>query len=355
MTPTFRLSKSRFVAGVQCHKLLWWKVHEPAAGELQVDKVPQDLFDQGVIVGKLATDQFPGGVLIDLPHTAVAERVTATQTALDAGAPAIFEASFFADRVFVAVDVLLKTGTGHTLIEVKSSTEVKDEHIAAAAIQAWVLSRSGVAVDRVEIMHLNKEYRHPGQGPLLVREDVTERIEAWQVRIPEMVAAQLAMLEGPLPEVAVGAPEDVVATEAASHPDGIAAEEAAPVGHQVAEGELAGDVGIGDGELRQILHGVVVERELALILQHAHRQGGERLRVGANGEEGSLVHLVWLGHIPDAEALGVHRRVVADDSDGQAGDAPVLAGLVDVGVEVAEDVLLRGGWRGDERRDHHAE
>ncbi len=24
-----RLSKSRFVAGCQCHKLLWWRVHEP--------------------------------------------------------------------------------------------------------------------------------------------------------------------------------------------------------------------------------------------------------------------------------------------------------------------------------------
>jgi hypothetical protein len=24
----FRLSKSRFVAGMQCHKLLWWRVHE---------------------------------------------------------------------------------------------------------------------------------------------------------------------------------------------------------------------------------------------------------------------------------------------------------------------------------------
>lgn len=29
-----RLSKSRFVAGVQCHKLLWWKVHEAGAIEL---------------------------------------------------------------------------------------------------------------------------------------------------------------------------------------------------------------------------------------------------------------------------------------------------------------------------------
>lgn len=29
-----RLSKSRFVAGWQCPKLLWWTVHEPDAKEL---------------------------------------------------------------------------------------------------------------------------------------------------------------------------------------------------------------------------------------------------------------------------------------------------------------------------------
>lgn len=29
------LSKSRFVAGMQCHNLLWWKAHEPDAIELQ--------------------------------------------------------------------------------------------------------------------------------------------------------------------------------------------------------------------------------------------------------------------------------------------------------------------------------
>ena len=200
-----RLSKSRFVVGVQCHKLLWWKAHEPAAAELEVDKVLQDLFDQGVIVGKLATERFPGGVLIDLPHTAVEERVAATAAALAAGVPAIFEASFFVDRVFVAVDVLAMTDTGYTLIEVKASNAVKEEHIADAAIQTWVLRRAGLTVDRVEIMHLNKAYRHPAQGPLLVGDDVTEQVEAWQPRIPEMVAEQLAMLEGPLPDRAVGA------------------------------------------------------------------------------------------------------------------------------------------------------
>src|SRR5438874_8213479 len=87
-----RLSKSRFVAGAQCHRLLWWKVHEPLAVQLQPDKVLQDRFDQGAQVGALARDRFPGGVLIDLPHYALAERIEAPRRAIDSGAPAVFQA-----------------------------------------------------------------------------------------------------------------------------------------------------------------------------------------------------------------------------------------------------------------------
>src|SRR5436190_12734423 len=103
-----RLSKSRYTAGVQCHKLLWWKVHEPNAVELQPDKVLQDRFDQGAQVGALARDGFPGGVLIEGPRGAVAARVAETRRALDARPPAIFEATFVADDVIVHVDVLVR-------------------------------------------------------------------------------------------------------------------------------------------------------------------------------------------------------------------------------------------------------
>src|SRR5947199_9958174 len=102
---TFHLSKSRYTAGVQCHKLLWWKVHEPNAVELQPDKVLEDRFDQGRQVGALARDRFPDGALVDLPHNAYDERVALTRKLIDAGAPAIFEASFLPDNTFVAVDV----------------------------------------------------------------------------------------------------------------------------------------------------------------------------------------------------------------------------------------------------------
>src|SRR5439155_321275 len=108
-----RLSKSRYTAGVQCHKLLWWKVHEPNALELQPDKVLKDRFDQGKQVGEIARGRFPGGVLTDLPHTAVDERVRRTRQLIDDGVPAIFEASFLADNTFVAVDILRPEGKGN--------------------------------------------------------------------------------------------------------------------------------------------------------------------------------------------------------------------------------------------------
>ncbi len=65
------LSKSRYTAGIQCHKLLWWNVHEPLALELQPDKVLQDRFDLGRQVGDVTRDSFPGGLHIGLPYAAV--------------------------------------------------------------------------------------------------------------------------------------------------------------------------------------------------------------------------------------------------------------------------------------------
>src|SRR5437667_3262637 len=201
---TFRLSKSRFTSGLQCHKKLWWEVHEPDAIELQPDKVLQDLFDQGRQVGEAARARYPGGVLIDLPHHAGAERVAATQKALDAGAPAIFEATFIADGTFVAIDVLEKQGDGYRLTEVKSSTSQKDEHIPDVAIQARVAAACGVQITAAAVLHLNKQFRHPGSGDLFARTDVTAPVAAFLPQVPDEIARQREMLAGPLPDVPVG-------------------------------------------------------------------------------------------------------------------------------------------------------
>src|SRR5436309_11697325 len=206
MTPTaVRLSKSRFTSGLQCHKKLWWEVHEPDAIELQPDKVLQDLFDQGRQVGEAARARYPGGVLIDLPHHAGAERVAATQKAIEAGAPAVFEATFIADDTFVAIDVLEKLKDEYRLTEVKSSTSQKDEHISDVAIQARVAAACGVKVTAAEVLHLNKEFRHPASGDLFARTDVTGLVAAVLPAVPDEIARHRDMLAGPLPAVPIGA------------------------------------------------------------------------------------------------------------------------------------------------------
>lgn len=197
------LSKSRFVSGWQCHKQMWLRVHEAHAPELQIDVVLQDRFDQGTEVGKLARQRFPGGLLIDLPHDDPT-RVAATRLALDAGAPAVFEATFVEDRVYAAIDVLQRTPNGFTVIEVKSSTKQKPEHIPDVAIQVWVARRAGLPVTRAEVMHLDTTFRHPDQGDLFTRTDVTQEVEAYQHQIPGLIADQLAALAGEQPAISAG-------------------------------------------------------------------------------------------------------------------------------------------------------
>ena len=176
MNPAYRLSKSRYTAGLQCHRLLWWRVHEPDAPELVPDPGTQAIFDQGTRIGALAHTYVPGGTLIDFPYDQFQKKVEATAAALAAKAPVIYEASFSADRVFVAVDILERVRGGFGLIEVKSSTSAKPEHLPDAAVQAHVLARSGLEVRSVEIMHLNRACAFPDLGDLFTRTDVTGEV-----------------------------------------------------------------------------------------------------------------------------------------------------------------------------------
>jgi len=203
-TVPHHLSKSRFTSGLQCHKKLWWEVHEPDAVEVQPDKVLQDLFDQGHQVGELARTRYPGGVLIERSDTARAERVAATEAALDSDAPAVFEATFIADDTYVAIDVLEKRGEGHHLIEVKASNSQKEEHVPDVAVQAYIAAACGVEINSAEVMHLNKEFRNPDVGDLFARTDVTEAVAKFLPNVADELARQQAMLAGDLPDVPIG-------------------------------------------------------------------------------------------------------------------------------------------------------
>jgi predicted RecB family nuclease len=199
-----RLSKSRFLVGLQCHKQLWWRTHDPDAPELAPSADLQARFEAGKLVGEAARTYVRGGELIGFHHYEVESKVAATQTALGGATPAIYEAAFVADDAYAVVDILERTPRGFTLIEVKSSTGVKPEHILDVAMQTYLLRRNGIAVERVEVMHLNRECHYPDLSNLFTRRDVTAPVEGFLPEVPDKIFAQRSALAGSLPDVPVG-------------------------------------------------------------------------------------------------------------------------------------------------------
>ncbi len=170
------LSKSRYTRGLQCEKLLWLSIHEPNAPELTPDASTQVRFDTGSKVGDLARSYFPGGTLIERDQEDLHSAVRATTEAIARGVAVLFEASFLVDGLFCAVDVMEKSGDSWTIVEVKSTVKVKEQHLPDVAMQVHVARKAGLNVVRAEIMVLNSECRFPNLSNLFVRHDVTDKI-----------------------------------------------------------------------------------------------------------------------------------------------------------------------------------
>ena len=200
-----RLSKSDYLAGLQCSKHLWLRINEPETDELEKDNELEALFEQGRKVGALARTYVPGGTLIDYPYYAVDDKLRATKRAFDEGVQVIYEAAFAVEGLFVAIDILERTPDGFSVTEVKSSTKVKDEHLQELALQAYVLRQCGIQVSKLQVMHLNRDCAYPNLENLFKREDVTEDIRPLIEKVEAATRAQSEVLSGSLPVVQIGA------------------------------------------------------------------------------------------------------------------------------------------------------
>jgi predicted RecB family nuclease len=159
---TTRISKSRFIAGVQCLKRLYWQVHAPELAA-QPDAASEAMIQQGHEVGMLARRLFPGGVEVRERNLDHATRSTRELVA-NPDIPAVFEAVFEYQNVLVKVDILHRRRDGRwRLIEVKSTSDLKDQHVEDVGIQYRVVSRSGVDVASACLAHVNRRYVFEGR------------------------------------------------------------------------------------------------------------------------------------------------------------------------------------------------
>ncbi len=205
---SIRLSKSKFVAGCQCQKRLWFQVHEPELAE-QPDAAAEAIIQQGHEVGRLARLLFPGGVEVCERSLDQAIRTTRELVA-NQDVPAIFEGVFEHDGVLVRADVLHRRADGRwRLIEVKSSASKKEEHLDDVAIQYRVLSRCGLDVGSCCLAHVNRTYVFQGgmvdPWRFFRIRNVTRQVARLQPKLTFRLRAAFTVLSMPkAPDIAPG-------------------------------------------------------------------------------------------------------------------------------------------------------
>ncbi|MGA8149584.1 MAG: DUF2779 domain-containing protein [Terriglobales bacterium] len=208
---SIRISKSKFVAGCQCPKRLYWQVHEPELGA-EPDAASAAIMEQGQEIGLLARQLFPGGVEASSEDGLDHAIRTTRELVANREVPAIFEATFEHGGVLVRVDVLQRLrGNRWRLTEVKSSTDLKEDafHLEDVGIQYRVVSRSGVDVASACLAHVNRGYIYPG-GEIDPRRffrvrNLTRRVQRLQHDLTFRLRAQFAVLNMPkAPDIAPG-------------------------------------------------------------------------------------------------------------------------------------------------------
>jgi len=198
-------SKSKLLALRQCPKRLWLEIQRP---DLREDSAATETsFQIGHQVGDIARQIYDPknlGALIDVQSEGFKQAFERSEQLVKLSQP-IFEAGFCAGGALAFADVMLPElvegkKVWH-MVEVKSSTSVKDYHRDDVAIQAFVAQSAGVALHSIALAHIDSSWTYPGNDDysgLLVEADLTaeafsrtEEVKDW-IGKAQQTAANLA-------------------------------------------------------------------------------------------------------------------------------------------------------------------
>ena len=160
------LSKSKVLAYLQCPRRLWLEVHQPG---LRTDSSATTAsFATGHQVGAVSRtvyDPDSQGVFLDIKTLGLKGLIAATQTALTER-KIIFEAGFQANGSLSLADILIPVedavGPAWRMVEVKSSTSVKEYHVKDLAVQTAIATQSGIRLSEVSVAHVDNTWTYPG-------------------------------------------------------------------------------------------------------------------------------------------------------------------------------------------------
>ncbi len=197
------LTKSKYMNGLQCSKLLWISVNDKDRLP-EVDEAKQKLFDEGHIVGEYAKKLFPNG--IDIEDEDFSKNLEETKKLLKEN-KILFEPAFLVDRLYSRADVLEPTKNGWDIVEVKSSTEVKDVNIQDVAFQKYVYEKAGLKINKCFLLYINNKYVRQGDldpKDLFVKEDISIKVAEEIKFVPKRVKEMLEVIDSKEPVIKIG-------------------------------------------------------------------------------------------------------------------------------------------------------
>lgn len=201
-----KMSKSRFLQGLQCEKSLYLSAHFPQS-EPNRDASTLAVMEQGRMVGIEAQKEFPFGVLIDEPFNRTQAAIERTLAEIEHGTLVIFEATLEYKGVFAKIDILSRPSPTEpwALAEVKSTVRVKDEHYTDVALQLYVALGCGLQISHCYLQHLNKDSTAPALSNLFHREDITSEVRKLLPEIEQNIERlQNVVAQSEIPRVDIG-------------------------------------------------------------------------------------------------------------------------------------------------------
>lgn len=202
----YRLSKSRVLEYLQCPKRLYLSVHHPELKEESADM--QARFNVGHQIGEIAQQMYPDGIMIGDERNDLSAALEQTQQVLrDHPDKPIFEATFQYDGLLIRADLLIPDYAGYRMVEVKSSTSVKDYYLPDCAIQSFVTGCAGTRLSRITLMNVNSSFVYEQAGNyqgLLKETDITESIQPLKENVWLWVRDSRKLLESSMPDIEIG-------------------------------------------------------------------------------------------------------------------------------------------------------
>ncbi len=200
------LSKTKLMRGYRCLKSIYLTIHQPQL-EPPVTPELQALFDQGNLVGETARRYIPGGTLVDCKPWEFGDALAKTRELIAAGTPIIYEAAFEYMGCYARADIITYSHESKrwSIYEVKSTTSVKQEHIDDVGLQTWIMAKGGLPIEKIHIMHLNRECRFPNLENLFLKIDVTQEMREHYPSVqPDIKEILETIYKDKIPEVDIG-------------------------------------------------------------------------------------------------------------------------------------------------------